>query len=138
MGEDAYIDTHIVVDSRISVSEGHQIGEVVRTSLINEVKEVTEVLVHIDPENDKNSQPNLSLPLRHEITVRLQKCWQSLGMPDAIKQISLHYLTGKLTVDVYLPLRVAQNKKSTRALSRCFSKFATNEPYVHTINIYYC
>jgi len=138
MGEDALVDVHILVNPCISVSEGHQIGEVVRTSLINEVKEVTEVLVHIDPENDKNSQPNLSLPLRHEITVRLQKCWQSLDMPDAIKQISLHYLSGKLTVDVYLPLRVAQNKKSTRALSRCFSKFATSEPYVHTINIYYC
>jgi len=138
MGEDALVDVHILVNPCITVSEGHQIGEVVRTSLINEVKEITDVLVHIDPENDKNSQPNLSLPLRHEITVRLQKCWQSLEIPDAIKQISLHYLSGKLILDVYLPLRVAQNKKTARALSRCFSKFATNEPYIHTINIYYC
>jgi divalent metal cation (Fe/Co/Zn/Cd) transporter len=42
----AKMDAHIVVDSRITVSEGHMIADVVRDVLIEEFDDVQDVLVH--------------------------------------------------------------------------------------------
>lgn len=52
MGMNVLVDVHIVVDGAISVFEGHEIGEVVRHRLIEEIEELTEVLVHIDPTHE--------------------------------------------------------------------------------------
>ncbi|RKZ44420.1 MAG: cation transporter, partial [Gammaproteobacteria bacterium] len=120
MGADALVDVHIMVNPRISVSEGHQIGEMVRTRLTHEIEDVTDVLVHIDPEDDRNSNSNLNLPLRHEIISRLQTCWQSLEASHAIEQFTLHYLSGKVTVDIYLPLSIAPELKEAQTLSQRF------------------
>jgi len=53
MGEQALMDVHIVVDPYISVLEGHDIGETVRQRLINEIEEISDVLVHIDPDRNQ-------------------------------------------------------------------------------------
>lgn len=135
MGANALVDVHILVDPRISVSEGHQIGEIVRTSLINEIEDITDVLVHIDPENDENSPSNLDLPLRDEVTKRLQQRWRCLETADPIEQMTLHYLSGRLTVDVYLPL--VDNLQKAQDLSQCFADFAADEPDIDAINVYY-
>ncbi len=137
MGANALVDVHILVDPRLSVSEGHQIGEMVRSRLTNQIEEIAEVLVHIDPENDEKSQPNLNLPLRQEVIARLQQCWQCLEATHAIEQITLHYLSGKLTVDVYLPLKTVENIKEAQKLSQGFADLAAEEPDIHAINVYY-
>jgi cation diffusion facilitator family transporter len=138
MGANALVDVHIsLVDPRISVSEGHQIGEIVRTSLINEIEDITDVLVHIDPENDENSPSNLDLPLRLEVTKRLQQRWRCLETAYPIEQMTLHYLSGQLTVDVYLPLKIVDNLQKAQDLSQCFAELAADEPDIHAINVYY-
>ncbi len=135
MGENALVDVHILVNPRISVSEGHQIGEMVRQSLVQNIEEITDVLVHIDPENDEKIRANLNLPLRNEIITDLQKCWQSVENIQATPQITLHYLLGKVTVEIYLPLSI--DIKSREAISQCFSDFTANSPDMETIKIYY-
>jgi len=137
MGANALVDVHILVDPRLSVSEGHQIGEMVRSRLTNKIEEIAEVLVHIDPENDEKSQSNLNLPLRQEVIARLQQCWQCLEATHAIEQITLHYLSGKLTVDVYLPLKIVENIEQAQKLSQSFADLAAEEPDIHAINVYY-
>jgi len=137
MGPDALVDVHIMVNPRISVSEGHQIGEMVRTRLTQEIEDVTDVLVHIDPEDDKDSNSNLNLPLRQEIISRLQTCWQSLEASHAIEQFTLHYLSGKITVDIYLPLNIAPELKEAQTLSQCFKDLGACQPDIHLINVYY-
>jgi hypothetical protein len=52
MAHQALVDTHVQVDSRISVSEGHRIAESARARVLREHPEVLDVLVHIDPEDD--------------------------------------------------------------------------------------
>ena len=39
-GSDALVDVHLLVDPTLSVSEGHQIGEMVRSRLIGEIEDV--------------------------------------------------------------------------------------------------
>ncbi|HEX6734217.1 MAG TPA: cation diffusion facilitator family transporter, partial [Azonexus sp.] len=54
MAHQALVDAHVQVDARISVSEGHRIAESARARVLREHPEVLDVLVHIDPENDRD------------------------------------------------------------------------------------
>ncbi|MEN8218558.1 MAG: cation diffusion facilitator family transporter [Pseudomonadota bacterium] len=137
MGVNVLVDVHILVDPRLSVSEGHQIGEAVRTRLMAQREEITSVLVHIDPEYDEKPPPTWNLPLRDEIIARLQQHWQSNEAGGAIEQITLHYLSGKLTVDIDLPLTVVQDFKEAQALSQRFTELVAFDPDIHAINVYY-
>ncbi|MDM8564131.1 cation diffusion facilitator family transporter [Candidatus Halobeggiatoa sp. HSG11] len=129
-GTNILIDVHIIVNSRITVSEGHQIGEKVRSNLENEIKNIKDVLVHIDPENDeRTSNTNLNLPSRAEIMKRLQQEIVS------IEYINLHYLSGKIIVDVYVALPT--NIQDIQAISLHFTKLVANEPDIEAVNVYY-
>ena len=137
MGAQVLVDVHILVNPLISVSEGHQIAEIVRAHLIAQIDEITDVLVHIDPEPDETAGPNLNLPLRHEITAYLQQRWQALDAARAIEHITLHYLMGKLTVDIYLSLTIVQDIAEAKALSQQFAQLAKNDSRIHTIRVYF-
>lgn len=104
MGADALVDVHIQVSDRLSVSEGHQISENVRRRLIDEFEDIADVMVHIDPENDEEVQACCSLPLRKEIIDRLRKKWSDIPHADLVRDITLHYLDGKIHLELFLPL----------------------------------
>ncbi len=103
MGGDALVDVHVIVDPKLSVSEGHYIGEKVRQHLIEAVDEVNDVMVHVDPENDEKMKPSLGLPSRSWVRSQLEQRWQELPMAKKIERISLHYLDGKLDIELCLP-----------------------------------
>jgi cation diffusion facilitator family transporter len=55
------IDLHIVVDGSMTVREGHAIADDVRDCLVDQIPDVVDVIVHVDPpENTRKeaSQPN--------------------------------------------------------------------------------
>lgn len=106
MGPDALIDVHIQVQPRLSVSEGHQISEMVRRRVIDDIEEVTDVTVHIDPEDDEFATSCCQLPERGQIMARLQQYWDGIPEAKQINAYTLHYLDGKIHVEVQLPLSV--------------------------------
>ncbi len=97
------MDVHVLVDPKLSVSEGHYIGEKVRKRLIDEVEEVSDVMVHVDPEDDEKMKPSLDLPTRSWVRNQLEDRWQDLVVAKKIERISLHYLDGKLDIELCLP-----------------------------------
>jgi len=101
MGEDAYIDTHIVVDPRISVSEGHMIGDVVRDNLKFNFDDVIDVLVHIDPEDDEFKDENKKPLSRQQVQVYLDQYLAELI--HTVDDFRIHYLEGRVEVEVILP-----------------------------------
>ncbi len=101
-GSDSLVDVHILVDPALSVSEGHQIGERVRKHLSEQVEHVADVTVHIDPEDDEDTSPCDRLPLRDEIESRLHREWQQAGLDEEVERVVLHYLDGKVHVEVFL------------------------------------
>ncbi|NIA02730.1 MAG: cation diffusion facilitator family transporter, partial [Planctomycetia bacterium] len=103
MGGRALIDVHLQVDGNISVSEGHQISEFVRQRLINDFESVDEVLVHIDPEDDKVSMVNVDLPLRSEMTTFINEAIAGIDGSTTAEKITLHYLEGSINVDLTFP-----------------------------------
>ena len=111
MGEDAYIDAHIVVNPRITVSEGHCIGDSVRQKLIECFDDVTDVLVHVDPEDDEYNESLAQPPLlrlsRQEIHGLLDIYLRDIKR--AILDVRIHYLDGKLELEIILPYLVSQS-----------------------------
>lgn len=114
-GADALVDVHIMVDPRLSVSEGHQIGEQVRKRLLADVNDVNDVTVHIDPEDDESSSPCDHLPLRDEMLERLNQRWASVPVASRIRNVTLHYLDGKVHLDLTLPLAAATETGDAKA-----------------------
>jgi cation diffusion facilitator family transporter len=106
MGEDALIDAHIVVDPRITVSEGHMIGDIVRDDLIRRFDDVMDVLVHVDPEDDQGLLDS-SRPLSRGDVQKLLDRYLADFKP-AIEDFRIHYLDGQIELEVILPFALSQ------------------------------
>ena len=135
MGGDALVDVHIQVDSKLTVSEGHLIGEKVRETLLTEIDEVTDVTVHIDPEDDETSRPSAMLPPRQQITDQLQQSWQHLPQAKSIKDIRLHYLKGSIEVELTLPLKAMKDIESAQLLTSQYAQVADRHAEVRRIRV---
>lgn len=102
MGHSILLDLHIQVGPRISVSEGHRIAEAVRHALLERAPRLADVMVHVDPEEDTDGGPSNALPLRGELIERLRPAWEELGLVERIEGLTLHYLGGKVHVQIVL------------------------------------
>lgn len=52
MGFNFYADLHIVVKGELSVREGHRIAHRVENEVLTALPEVSEVLVHVEPQEE--------------------------------------------------------------------------------------
>ncbi len=137
-GGDALVDVHIQVDPTLSVSEGHRIGEKVRGELIAEIEAVADVTVHIDPEDDETCSPCDHLPLREELLGHLQMHWAGVPAAAAIEDITLHYLDGKIHLELLLPLEWAPDRASAAALAEEFQRRAGAVRVIGEVRLRYC
>lgn len=131
---DAFVDVHIQVDPRLSVSEGHQIGDAVRRRLMNHVDEVTDVTVHIDPENDETGSPCNDLPSREKVIAKLKQRWPQLPAA-AVEAVTLHYLAGEIDVELDLPIDILQNTADAKHLVQELKQAVTSLPYISDVQV---
>src|SRR5690554_7676169 len=75
MGGSSIVDVHIQVDEYLSVSEGHRISEHVRHILLESNKDIIDVAIHIDPEDDEMEDPSNRLPMRNQVMQDLRRVW---------------------------------------------------------------
>jgi len=100
MGHDILLDIHLVVRPEISVSEGHQIGMHVVSSMRDALDNIRDINFHIDAENDED-QPLTSerLPSREDIRAILT---QHVGELPHHSRLRLHYLKNKVHLELFL------------------------------------
>ena len=141
MGGEALVDVHIQVKPNLSVSEGHHISEQVRERVMSDVDEVSDVMVHIDPEDDEMGAPSKHLPLRRDALKQLKAGWSHIEGASLIRDedITLHYLEGKLRIDLVLPLTLLENDPlATRdRIAQQFNDLASQLSDVDAIVVYY-
>lgn len=136
MGAYALVDVHILVsDSRISVSEGHQISESVMRLLLKEIDEVSDVTVHIDPEDDEVKGTCSHLPLRGEVLHLLDKAFAANKFYPQIKNVTLHYLDGKIHIDLLLPLSLISENTSAQQIKDSFNHQFDEVQNIAEINV---
>ncbi|OUR92085.1 cation-efflux pump [Cycloclasticus sp. 44_32_T64] len=135
MGETALVDVHILVDPKISVSEGHLVSETVRLSLMSGVENIGEVMVHIDPEDDEMYSPSAALPLRDSLLTQFDEAWDGLIEKDSVRNINLHYLGGKVEVEIRLPFDIVENIKQAEEVSERFKNRTLTVPKVVDVKV---
>ncbi len=127
MGEHVLVDVHVEVPPRVSVSEGHQLAESVQALLKQELDDVSDVTVHIDPEHQ--SRVWLDLPLRSKVEADLKSQWTAWLGESALtdlSQLDLHYLNGAIEVEVVWKLPAPSlDEMSGTALSDLVQKIQT-------------
>lgn len=138
MGHNALVDVHILVDARLSVSEGHQISETVEYTLRKQFEEINDVTVHIDPEDDQYT-PNScrELPLRQEILNELKTRWKYIPQASHIHNTILHYIDGKVNVEVILPLSVVDSVPAALQLRDELRTAAAEYSVIRKIDVLY-
>jgi len=138
MGGEALADVHILLsDPHMSVSEGHQISEAVRARVVSDIDDVSDVLVHIDPEDDEETAPNRYLPLRRAALERLKGRWKAIDAAHHIHKVNLHYLDGKLHVEIFLPLSLARDPEQAEQLAASFERASREDRDVGSVAVYF-
>jgi cation diffusion facilitator family transporter len=116
-----FLDVHILVDPHLTVSEGHYITAQVESALRGKFENIVDVTVHVDPENDETSLPSKALPSREALQTLLEARWRSIRGYDAILTLNMHYLNGKLILEVTLPLTILSEPAEGAALQALYA-----------------
>ena len=136
MGPKSLVDVHILLDDpKLSVSEGHQISETARAELIRGFRDIEDVTVHIDPEDDEEVAQGRHLGLRGEIEARLRAAWSDVPEAASIRRITLHYLDGRIQVEIELPLGLALGRGSPKPIRNRFEQALEKDPDVSEVRV---
>lgn len=133
MADNALVDAHILVDPKISVSEGHFIAESARQSVLRK-HHVMDVMVHIDPEDDMRAKPNAHLPNREALLDHLAE-----RMGDELplgSHTMLHYLDGKIDADLFLDSAAYSDPAKIEALQLLCVTITADDPYLRSIHLH--
>ena len=106
-------DVHVQVDPFLSVSEGHIISVSVERVAKECLEDLSDVTVHIDPEDDEMVAPYETLPERAEALGILTRALFNNKCDGEIERIQLHYLDSRIHVDFYLPLSCLESDQSS-------------------------
>jgi len=133
-GSNIFVDAHIQVQPKISVSEGHFISEQVLVGLMQTFKKITDVTVHIDPEDDETTHPSLDLLPRKTLEKKLEKIWKNLPGFNDIHHMHLHYLEGSLEIEVLMPIEITK-EHDPDTLTKQYLQAASDIQDIKTIRL---
>jgi len=137
IGGYASADVHVQVEPRLSVSEGHMIAVLVEKRLKQEIDEIDDVTVHIDPEDDETAPTSAHLPPRSEALRRLAAAWRDVAGAEHRQQVVLHYLGGKINADAYFPLANFSDPAQADELRRSLTQALKGVPEFGTLRVFF-
>lgn len=135
MADRVLCDTHVLVDPRVTVSEGHRISDQVYFRIRDTHPDVREVLVHIDAEDDDQLQSAAPGPLPERADV-LATVRDLLGS-DAHEplRVQLHYLGGRVEAEVVLRPS-SWSKVDPDALRKRVDRLLASQPEYRSITFF--
>lgn len=143
MGPFIYADLHIIVDSHLSVSAAHQVAERLRVAVHEQFPEISEILVHVDPEEDQHVEqlkdPKLVPLMRphRAITKDVIAVFKGFPAVDKIHKVTTHFLRGQVTLDVVVSLDSALTlQQASEMTQRMEHALAQHIPDVHRSHVY--
>lgn len=116
IGRETLVDVHIQVHPYISVSEGHNIAENVRGELISHMKNMGEVMVHIDAEDDG---PGIHYSFtRSQLEQKVRESMEKIQPLGKHFDMQVHYLFGKAFLEIYIELPTEMAIKEGKEIAR--------------------
>ena len=124
------LELKLLVDSRITVSEGHQLGENVNRSLMENFSDIRDVIVHIDPVQHSSPGTPDGLPERQEVIADIRTRWLGLLPEEDIGSISLHYLDDGIEVEL-----IVTAEQVSEQLARQLNEAIHSLAYISSLRI---
>jgi len=135
MGQHVLVEVHVLVGGQVTVSEGHMIGDRVYAELRRRYKYISEVLVHVDPEDDTSNDKKSLPPGREELLQLLEQRWRHLGIELPLEWVNFHYLRGVVDVEVMLPLDTVDDLDAAKRLSRQLTEAAGDIRHIGKVEV---
>ena len=101
IGGEVLMDVHILVDSDLTVTEGHEVADRVRRQLIKEYPNTQDVLVHVDGYDDSEVESIYNIS-RNDVELLLAPILANTDGKLKKTQLRIHHLKGKNVVELYL------------------------------------
>ena len=114
IGGEIIMDAHILVDKELSVSEGHNIAEMVRRDLIKTWDNIHDILIHVDAEDDSNLEtiyPTSSEELKKLTDPIIAS---TAGVLERTN-LRVHFINGRAVIEVFIRMEesLSMNKIKT-------------------------
>ncbi|NVK42441.1 MAG: cation transporter [Oceanospirillaceae bacterium] len=100
MGGQSLLEMHIQVDSHLSASEGHYIGDAVVRTLKRRFDDIDQIIFHIDTYNDDEQLFCSTLPTRVEVEETLQQAMSAIAPELRWEALTLHYVHARIELEV--------------------------------------
>lgn len=100
MGGQSLLEMHIQVDSHLSASEGHYIGDTVVRRLKSRFDNIEQIIFHIDTYNDDSQLFCNTLPLRDEVEQALQSAVDQINPNLRWEELMLHYVNARIELEL--------------------------------------
>jgi len=133
LGQDTFVDVHIQVAPKISVSEAHNIAESIRRELRQKIEDVTDALVHIDAEEDLDGR--FYQISRSDVEVELKKIINELSLISLDGDIVFHFLLHQVCADVTIEFDESVLPEEEKELAGVLAKKIIEGSAVTEVNI---
>ena len=102
--------------------------------------ELTDVIVHIDAEDDELLEPRDAAsipPLRREIRTALTEAWHAEVTPEEVQKMILHYLNHQVDVELHLNKDRFTDSAAAGQLQSRLAMRVAHLPWVNRVTVWY-
>ena len=96
---------------------------------------VADALVHIDPEDDTHLAPARDLPTRSAVHAHLTAHFKDIDAAAQIERITLHYVGGRLRIELLLPLSILASPDAGSQLAVRFQTAVSKDPLIENLDV---
>ncbi|MFQ5482219.1 MAG: cation diffusion facilitator family transporter, partial [Nitrospinaceae bacterium] len=135
IGGQVLLDVHIRVDREHTVTAGHQIAEDVRRRLLHRFKDLQDVLVHVDTEDDQGYSRLYSTNSEEldRMTAAVTAEWDGVLTRTRLRT---HYHEGRVVLEVFVRLEKEEPSASMKQILKTLkTRLQTLEP-VDEVRVY--
>ncbi|MDA0692257.1 MAG: cation diffusion facilitator family transporter [Nitrospinae bacterium] len=135
LGGEIFMDVHILVDTDLTVTEGHAAAEKVRRKLVNVFDKVQDVLVHVDGEEDQKL-----LPLYTVTRKDLEKIVDPVIAASKVQlkrtRMRVHHLTGTNVIELFVQVDPQKTIAEIHALTDDLTHRLKSAPEIDDVRIF--
>ena len=91
LGGSIQADVHITLDPAMTLSEAHRLTEAARSQVLEAVRDVTEIIIHPEPDGHADGPAAHDTALRPELARVVRDCLDGIVPASAIRHLSLDY-----------------------------------------------
>lgn len=135
IGGAVFMDVHILVDTDLTVTEGHKTAESVRRKLINAMDNVEDVLVHVDAEDDSKIEI-IYQATREDLQPIVDPVFAEMNGAVEKTALRVHYFKGKTIVDLYVRVPKIKTIAETEAVFKELRTRLEGSPKIDEARIY--